>query len=148
MAFKASNVIPATEYNRAKNLAVQLKRQAETRATSFASGATSAEILSAADHLNAFRSQLSVIGSTPGIAVFAQAQENDPTYDVATEFTDLLAAIDAVIAEIVVTLPKDANDWLLIQKINADGSLSPRAFTGAQLSGLIALMNGIANAVS
>lgn len=148
MAFRASNQIPAENYQRSKDLANQLKRQAQTRSATFASGAKSAEILAAADHLNAFKTELIAMSQTPGIVAFAKEQEDDPTYDVVAEFTALLATIDAVIAEIVSTLPADTNDWLLINKINADGSLAPRSFTGAQLSGLRSLMDDIANAVS
>ena len=147
MAFRASNVIPATQYDVAKRIAVQVRRLAESRSTTFASGATSAEILSVVDNLSALKVRLNEAKQVPGIAVYAAVQENDGAYDVATEFNGVLTAIDAVIADIVVTLPKDGSDWLLINKINADGSLVPRIFTGAQLSGLRAKLDVLAASI-
>ena len=148
MAFRASNVIPATEYDRAKRLAVQIKRLAEARSISFASGATSAEVLSVADNLNALKAGLEAAKQTPGIAAYAASQEDDGTYDVATEFNAMLSAVDAVVANIVITLPKDASDWLLINKINADGSLTPRSFTGAQLGSLRTNLDSLAASIT
>lgn len=147
MAFKASNVLPAVEYENAKRVAVQLKSQAQYRSTAFASGATSAEILSMVDQLRTLRAKLDAAKAVPGIAAYAQAQENDGTYDVATEFTAMIAAIDAVITEVVTTFPKDVNGWMLINSINADGTLAPRAFTGAQLANIRSLLDSLAAAI-
>jgi len=147
MAFRASNALPADQYDRAKKLAFQVKRLAENRSASFATGATGNEILAVADNLGTFRANLNSIRSVPGIAAYAIAQEDDITYDVAAEFGALITAIDAAITEIVITVPTDANDWLLLQKINPDGSLTHRSFTGTQLSGLIATLDVIAASV-
>ena len=54
MAFIATNILPATQYDRAKKLATQMKNQANVRATAFASGANSAEILAALDAVRYF----------------------------------------------------------------------------------------------
>ena len=148
MAFRASNVIPAAQYDRGKQLAVQLKRQAVGRSATFASGATSAEILALVDNLNAFKAGLDTVRQIPGIAVYATEQENDGAYDVATEFLAMIAAVDAVIANVVATLPADGGGWLLINKINADGSLVPRVFTGAQLANIRALLDAVAAAIT
>jgi len=148
MAFPASNQIPVDGYQRAKKLSLQAQRQAQGRSTSFAAGATSAEVLAAADNLKSFRDQLNDIRSIAGIAAYAKVQEDNPALDVVAEFIALIAAIDAAITEIVATLPKDVNGWLLVNKINADGSLTPRNFTGAQLAGLITKMDAIVAAVS
>ena len=148
MSFRASNVIPAQEYMRAKQLAVQVMRLAENRSIEFSTGASSDQVLAVADNLGSMRDALNTIKAVPGIDVYATAQEDDVAYDVSIEFNALIAAIDATISEIVTTLPKDGNDWLLIRKINPDGSLSPRSFTGAQLSGLRSSLDVIAAAVT
>ncbi|KKM76782.1 hypothetical protein LCGC14_1376700 [marine sediment metagenome] len=136
MPFRATNVIPSAEYERAKQAAVQVRRLAQNRSSTFASGATSAEVLAVADNLSSMKATLESIRGVPGIGVYANAQEDDDTYDVAAAFNAMLAAIDSVIAEIVSALPKDQSDWLLINKINEDGSLSARSFTGAALTNL------------
>ncbi len=148
MAFRANSVIPATEYVRAKNLAVQLDRLAVNRSASFATGANSAEILALVDNLSALKAGLQDAAQTPGIEAYATAQEDDATYLVAVEFAAMIAAVDAVIAETVTTLPTDANDWLLIRKINADGSLVPRTFTGAQLASIRSLLDSLAASIT
>jgi len=148
MAFRASNIIPSTQYDRAKQLAIQLKRQAETRSASFASGATSVEVLALVDNLNSLRAGLEVIRQVPGIADYAAAQEDDVAYDVVAEFNAMIAAAAAVVAEIVTTLPKDGSDWLLIRKINPDGSLSPRNFTAANLSSIRTLLDAVAASIA
>ena len=147
MAFKASNAIPAERYQRAKNLAWQLRQQAISRSANFASGANAAEILAAADNLKAFREGLLQAAATPGIAVYAQAQEDDPTYDVAAEFSAMISAVESAITNIVTSIPKDGDGYLLINEINPDGSLTPRQFSGAALAGVISSLDAIAAAV-
>lgn len=143
MAFRATNLIPAEEYERAKRLAIQVQRLADARAIEFATGATSAEILALVDNLSSFKTGLQAAKDVPGIVDYAIAQEDDPLYNVATEFTAMIAAITAVIDEVVTTLPTDVNDWLLINKIELDGSLTPRSFSGAALATIISLLTAL-----
>ncbi len=148
MAFRATNIIPSDQYERAKQLAVQLQRLAQNRSASFASGASALEVLALVDNLNALKVGLNSAKSVPGIAAHATAQEDDPAYDVVAEFNTMIAAADAVVAEVVTTLPTDGNEWLLINKINADGSLIPRNFTGAQLASIRTLLDAIAASIT
>lgn len=147
MAFLASGVIPAEQYQRAKRVAVQVKLLADTRAASFATGATSAEILSTVDNLRALKSALDEAKATPGIADYARSQEDNQAYDVVAEFNAMLAAIDAVIANVVTTIPKDGSGFLLVDRIETDGSLTPRDFTGPQLTGLVNELNSLSAAI-
>lgn len=148
MAFRASNVIPANKYERAKQLAIQLKRFCQGRATAYQSGANGAEILSTVDALREIKNQLQDCASVPGIAAYAAAQEDDGTYNVAAEFTALMNAIDAAITEIVTTLPKDGSGYLLVRKINPDGTLEERSFSGGALSSLRSLLTTIVSQVN
>jgi hypothetical protein len=147
MAFRANNRLPALHYDRAKKLAVQLKLLTTNRSAEFASGATSAQVLSLLDNLRGLKAGLDEAKSIPGIALYAQAQEDDPAYDVATEFTAMLAAVDAVITEIVNTLPTSAAGFLELYTLNPDGSLTPRTFSGAVLSNLRALLDAVTASV-
>ncbi len=148
MAFRASNVIPANRYEHAKRIALQTQRFCDWQASQFASGGTSQDILSCAEKLRYYKQELQNCASVPGIAAYVRAQEDDDTYDVVAEFTALIAAIDAAIAEIVNTFPKDTGDYLLAQKINADGSLSQRNFNAGSVNSLRSLLAAIASQVS
>lgn len=147
MAFRASNVIPAKEYEKAKTIAISLKSYCQRQAQTFASGANSDEIIRTVKTLNDLKSQLQATASTPGIANYATEQENDGTYNVATEFTSLINSIDAAISEIVTALPKDTDDYLLVTKINPDGSLDFRTFASGAMNTLRTLLNNIVNAI-
>ena len=105
-------------------------------------------MLSVAGNLKSFRDQLNAIKSVSGIADYARSQESDQGYDVATEFNGVISAIDSVIAELVTSIPKDASGYLLVYKINVDGSLEPRAFTGANLSTIRSRLHTIETSVS
>ena len=148
MAFRATNLIPAEQYDRAKRQAIQVKSLAESRSASFATGATALEVLTLADNLVAMRDNLNGYKTTPGIAAYAEAQEDDPLYDVALEFNTMIAAIDAVLTEIGTSMPTDANDWALIVKVNADTTRTWRDFTGVQLATIIGLLDAVSASIS
>ena len=147
MAFRASNIIPATQYDKAKATVIQIKRLVVDRSATFTSGATASEVFSLIDNLSALAKRLDQVKQTPGIAAYATIQEDDATYDVVAEFNTMIAAVDAVITDVVAVLPKDSNGWLLVNKINPDGSLVPRNFTGAQLANIRALLDAVAAAI-
>lgn len=148
MAFIATNILPATQYDRAKKLAAQMKNQANVRATAFASGANSAEILAALDNTKAFYDQLLPIKDVPGIAQYAKDQEANQAYDFVAEMNTLLAAMVDVRDTILAAIPKDGDDYLLERKLNLDGSFTYRTFTGASLAPLIAKFQAVSSAVS
>lgn len=149
MAFRATSSIAAGEYQRAKQLAVQVQSLATTRSAAFtASGATYSEIQTVIDNLANYSAWFDEIKTTAGILQYAKDQEDDQTYDVAAEFNALIAAIDATILQLSTDLPKDGNDWLLVNKINANGTLVPRNFTAGALATTIANLDAIAAAVS
>lgn len=148
MAFRATNLIPATEYSEAKRICIQLKTYSQGRSALFAAGTDSSVIIATADNMKSFRDRLNDFKSVPGILQYAKDQEDDQTYDIAAEFNAVIAACDAVITEIVSTLPKDASDWLLVRRINADGSLAYRDFSAAALSTLKSLVDAVDAAIS
>lgn len=149
MALRASNSLPAKAYDDIKAVAVQLERLAQARAASWASGGDAFEVIAALDIAVAFKDRLQSLASTPGLATYAQEQENDPTYDVVAEYNALITAIDNFITEIVNTMPVSNPGGYIEQfSLNADGSKTVRTFTGAQLSGVIATLNAIDAAIS
>jgi len=147
MAFRASNSVPAKQYEKAKSLAWQVRQLAANRSGSFASGATAAEVLAAVDNLRSLRIALAQVATTPGIAAYAQAQEDDPAYDVAAEFSALLSAVDEAVSTVVNAVPKDGNGYLLVNNINPDGTLVPREFSAGALSGVRTALDAIVAAI-
>lgn len=80
------------------------------------------------------KQRLAERASVPGLAAYAQTQYNDPTLDIANEYTTMLAAINATVDWIRTNFPKDANGYLLYEQIGANGAVSYRQFTTAQLA--------------
>ena len=148
MTFRAASAIPAGEYQRAKQQAVQIRNYALSRSVLFASGANSLEVLSTVDNLSAMHSTLNGFKDVPGIIAYASDQEDDPTYDVSAEFTATLATIETFVTDVVATLPKDVDGYLLLNEILPDGTLVPRDFTPAQLSAAKTNLDAIAASIS
>ncbi len=148
MTFRATNIIPEQGFSKAKSLCTSLKSFCESRSSEYAAGATSHRILDALSTLIAMSVQLDIVRSTPGIAQYARDQEGDPAYDVAAEFIAVLALLDTLTTNIISAVPRDANDFLLTETMDANGVRIPRTFTGGMLSGIRADLDAVANGIS
>jgi len=147
MAFKASNQLPEDAYRRAKSTAMDATRLAGEYSTLAASGFNSGSLLSLFHDMRRIRDQLTAVKTVPGIAAHAKAQEDDAAYDVGPEFNTLIAAVDAVVQNILATFPTDGSGYLLDRKLT-DGEYTYRDFAPAQLTTLKGLLDAIVNAVS
>lgn len=143
MAFRATNILPETGYDQAKKVATQVKRFSQNRSSDLVAGGDSDQILGTADTMLIYKEQFAALVTIPGIGDYAKEQENDPTYDVAAEFTAMLALIDAVIATVTAGFPVDASDFLLAYTFNPDGSQAPRAFTSGQTATIRAALDAL-----
>lgn len=97
------------------------------------------------------RSAISILNqqaAVPGIGAYAQQQFNDATYDVAAEFSNMVAKLTAVVTWIFNNFPKDGSGFLLGYTINADGSRAPRVFAPASTVGLKAAVDGVIAAIA
>lgn len=103
MTFLATNILPTEAYNRAKQLAVQVKRLAQARSSEWSSGADASVVLSMVDNMVALKLMLETQAAVSGIGPYAKDQESDQSYDVVAEFNALIAAMGAVITEVVTT---------------------------------------------
>lgn len=148
MAFRATNIIPEQGFGRAKSLCERLKRFCDSRSSEYASGANSERILTAMDTLINFRTELNVVKSTPRIAQYAKDQEGDQNYDVAAEFIAVIALLDIAIASIITAFPRDGNDYLLAETMDANGVRAPRNFTSGALSGIRTDLDAVAAGIS
>lgn len=149
MAFRASNEIAADAYSRAKVIANNVRvRSVISRLAMAAGDVDFNQVFDLRKALFAASAQLTSLRSTPGILVYAQEQEVDPTYDVVVEFDALVAAIDATIEDIAMALPVDGAGFLLVYQIGSGAALDPRLFTSAQTATLRTSLSAIEAAVA
>jgi hypothetical protein len=78
----------------------------------------------------------------------AQSQVGDPALNVATEFSGMLTALDAVVAWVVANFPKDASGRLLHQTLTAAGRPVTAPFTAAQTAGLRTALDGLSASIN
>lgn len=147
MTFRATNILPSIGLENAKLFVVRLKRQAELKVASLATGANSDEILGIVDSLIEAKNQLNAVKAITGIGQYAKDQENDQNYDVGAEFNALLATIDAAAAEIITTFPTDGSGFLLSHTLDASGR-SPRTFPAGAVSGIKDKLQFIVDAIA
>jgi len=100
--------------------------------------------------LNAVKSLFEAAASVPGIVGYARDQKDDQTLNLVTEFNVVVAAIDAVIAQIATDIPtanQGGTDYLLVQTL---GALIPewRDFTPVQLATTRGLLQAIIDAIN
>lgn len=150
MAFRATNILPQEGFNRAKSLAAHLKNYASTLSASWASGADSEHILDALKTLIGYSDNLKAIRAISGIGAYAQSigAENDPAYDIVTEFNVMILGIDAAVANIIATFPADGSGYLLATQFDGSGGITQRVFTGASLAQARADLDTISTSIS
>ena len=127
MAFRASNIVPQRAYDRVKQAAVNLKGALEGANTTMAAGAVSLEYLAEVrQRLVDADTQFDSLKVTPGLAAYAQSQEDDNAYDVAAEFTAMQAAITNALAWITTNEP----DTVSINNLAVTTTFSSGATSG------------------
>lgn len=107
---------------------------------------TSTVILDTFTILRQIRQRLNTLAGHPGLAQYARDQKNDQELDVVTEFTAMLAAIDAATGWIATNFPASGG-YLQAKTLGADGPVD-RTFTVASLSGLATVLQNIVNTIS
>ncbi len=120
-----------------------VKQRAQSAVATLASNVNATQVFQILDDI---RSQLTVfnqVAAIPGIGGYAQAQFNDNTYNVATEFSAMVAAVQGVVDWTVTNFPKGAGGFLQAYTINADGSRTAAVFTPAQTAGLTTALNAV-----
>lgn len=143
MAFRASNQIQSDGLSEAKRLANALKTYCQQVHDQTAAGAVSGNVAIALhERLIADRARFLAIRDIPGMAAYAQEQENDAGYNVATEFNAMVAAIEAV------------RDWI-ITNVNTTGwvtfstsGVATKTFSSGATSGLRTQLNALIATIS
>lgn len=137
----------ASAWDSARTTASMLKTKTNALNTASAAGPISSSlILDYATYLADAKSILLLASAVPGIAVYAQEQINDPTFDIAASFNGMMTAINDTIAWVIANFPKDANGFLLARNFTADnsGRTQDRQFTTAQTAGLRTTLTALA----
>lgn len=149
MAFPSSTGSRAFTLDRAlqtaQNQAGATKVQAQSLSISCAAGNVPAKtILDAVSSFADAKATFNKCAATSGLAAYAQAQVGDAT--IASEFTAMTSAIDAVVSSVMSTFPKDStNTFLLITSFTPDGTgkTQQQTFTAAQLAPLKSLLDAL-----
>jgi len=147
MTFRASNILPQEAYQTVKKAAWQLNINLVSFNAQLAStGADYNFLRSIYQTLTRSNNQLTALEATPGLAAFAQAQEDDVTYNVAAEFVTLEAAIGDALLWLDTNIPtavtlKSPGAW-------DDGTMVATVFSPAQTAGLQAALATVVAAIS
>jgi hypothetical protein len=133
---------------RAMSIAGAIKTDTQAiRAQSLAGDVGASRILNHLTFLADQKVALQAIAALPGIGAYAQAQLNDNTLNVATEFNAMISAMDAVRDWVIANFPASGG-YIQAQQLQANGRTSDRQFTTVmlanyrtQLDALIATIN-------
>ena len=148
MAFKATVVVTQDAFANIRRQAASTRAYMLGRKTALQQATCdAAQVLSMIQHCGTVLDLLAGWAATPGLAEYAKAQVNDPTYDVGAEYVVMRDALVALRANIMAMFPKDAGGFLLYQTFRADGQLQSRTFTAAQVSAVLPLVDAVIAAI-
>lgn len=111
-------------WDRAQTLAKILRSDAiAVRGASAAGTMTSGQALDLAIRLYGYKTEFNTLKNVAGVQAYAQSILNDNTINVATEYTNMIAAMDNVTSWLVTNFPKTATtNELRAVTWNADNS--------------------------
>ena len=147
MAFRASNVIPQNAYQQVKATAVQLRLNVQAMGAHLAANNATYDYLRGVyQTLKRADDQFTTLRSTPGLADYAKAQEDDPAYDVAAEFVAMQNTIASTLAWMEANVPlsvtlRPMSEW------TDGGSLVATSFTPAQTAQLRTRLDAVVASV-
>lgn len=149
MAFPASNQNLADAYRLLKGRANDVRSQSvNLRAQSLAGAVGADRILNYAAMLARSKEEMGLLAATPGLATYAQTQENNGSLNITTEYTTMVAQIDATVAWIVANFPQDGSGFKLAFTMANDGTLVYRTFSTATLAGFSTTLDSLISTIS
>lgn len=121
----------------ARSIASKIKSQCVAlKASSLAGDIGAYTVLNFLRNMADSRARLAILAAVPGLAAYAQAQLNDNTLNVATEFAGMVNAVDGLRTWIITNFPKDGNGYLLRDQLDAEGRMVERMFSTVAMAGL------------
>lgn len=149
MAFPASNQNLADAYRLLKGRANDVRSQSVSlRALSLAGAVGADRILNYAAMLARSKAEMATLSATPGLAAYAQAQENNVALNIVTEYNTMAAQIDATVAWIVANFPQDGAGFKLAFTMANDGTPAYRTFDTATLTGFRTTLDSLIATIS
>jgi hypothetical protein len=149
MAFPASNQNLADAYRLLKGRANDVRTQSVSlRAASLAGAVAADRILNYASMLARSKVEMTALAATPGLATYAQAQENNGALNIATEYNTMVAQIDATVAWIVSNFPQDGGGFKLAFTMANDGTPVYRTFDTASLATFRTALDALITTIS
>jgi hypothetical protein len=147
MSFPSSGATLADKWARIQSDAARLKSRSATLVA--ASQITRREALEYQNALLDIRADLETLtagAASNGLQAYAQAQVNDPSLNIATEYTTMRNALDALTAWLVTNFPNTTGElrvYTFVSSRVTDVQLTAGELTAykAQLNGLIATIN-------
>lgn len=137
-------------FQQAQHAAAGVKRLADSSNTQLQSPTRAGVVLEIAEQLRGYRATMTAASSAEGMAEWVAANFSTNGLDLPAEFTAMRNAMDAVIANVVTTFPKDdvAPNYLLRETIDATGHITERTFTAAQTAGLRTLLQALSATIA
>jgi len=147
MAFKASNITPQKAYLQVKGTAVNLKANCQGFIAQLAAqNATYLYLRDIYRFLYNANAQFETLKATPGLAVYAQEQENDPAYNVAAEFTAMQATIANALSWMNTNIPTAVTAVSASAWATGDETIAT-SFTPAQTATFRTVLTAIVNSI-
>lgn len=107
------------------------------RVTLSANGASADVVLNAMRGVKVTRDLMAANVTAPGLQAYARFIYDDPAKDFIAAVNSATTACDALLSWVVANFPKDAEGYLLKDKIT-NGEIVARTFTAAAMAGLVA----------
>lgn len=135
MAFRVDGLGRA--YAEAQVEAIRLRGFASAFQAQLAAGDVSANaVITALGRMVSSIDVFDRIRVTPGIAAYAQNEENDPTYDVVAEFTAMRTEAVGSRDWILTNFPTAPTGEIIKDTLETDGNITVRQFTPVETAGL------------
>lgn len=148
MSFNATPEVTESAYGKIRMQAADSKNYLQTQRAKMVQATCSATVpFDVIQHFSVVIPRLNTWSATPGLAQYAKDQQNDPTYDVIAEFTTMRNAMNSALSGLVSLVPTSAT-FALLFTINADGTLTWRTFTQAQLASAVSLIDSVIAAIN
>lgn len=144
MAFPSTSARSLTEaWSHARRVAGAIKGNAESLRA--AAAVTRMELLIYLNVLADALASLTAVAATPGLAAYAQQQQNDPALDIAAEFAAMRVQLIATQNWIINNFPKDSTGNAAVYSFDANKKFADVPLTAGQLTALraqLALLSG------
>ena len=135
MAFRVGGLGKA--YIKVQNEAIQLRAFAVQAQTNFAAGNMSANaVISVLTRMTGSIAVFDATSSIPGLAAYAQNEENDPTYDVVAEFSSMRIEAIGTRDWILTNFPTAVSGEIIKDTLEPNGDITVRQFTSVETAGL------------